>query len=64
MSALDCFELICLLLLSAVFVMFGITTHKIIKEQEKEITELKSTIKRKERLIEMMRENNDIRYGS
>ena len=56
--------MICLLLLSAVFVMFGITTHKIIKEQEKEITELKSTLKRKERLIEMMRENNDIRYGS
>ena len=64
MSALACFELICLLLLFAVFVMFGITTHKIIKEKEKEIIELKSTLKRKERLIEMMRENNDIRYGN
>jgi len=63
MNALACFELICLLLLFAVFIMFGVTTHKIIKEQEKEIIELKSTLKRKERLIEMMRDRN-ANYGS
>ena len=66
MSALACFdfELIWMLLLSAVSVMFGAITCKIIKKQEKELIELKSTLKRKERLIEMMRENNDIRYGN
>ena len=64
MSTLACFALICLLLLVAVFIMFGITTHKIIKKQEKEIMELRSTLKRKEKLIEMMRENRDIRYGN
>ena len=63
MSALACFELICLLLLFAVFIMFGITTQKIIKEQERENMELRSALKRKEKLIEMMRDRNT-NYGS